>query len=117
MPEPDGTAALYVQYGCGFSAGTGWLNFDSSPTLRIERIPVVGSLLSACLSGNAMRFPGDVQYGDICNGLPVANGTARGVYASHILEHSSLDDLRQALDNTYRMLAPGGIFRLIVPDL
>ena len=43
-------------------------------------------------------------------------GTADGVYASHVLEHLSLSDFRTALENTYRMLADGGVFRLIVPD-
>ena len=34
----------YVQYGCGFSAPEQWLNFDASPTLRFERLPIIGSL-------------------------------------------------------------------------
>src|SRR5882724_4285284 len=113
---PNGSD-VYVQYGCGPSPGEGWLNFDSSPTLRIERIPVIGGLVSRRFSGNTWRFPPSVRYGDICKGLPVAEGTARGVYASHVLEHLSLDDCRQALVNTFKLLAPGGTFRLIVPDL
>lgn len=107
----------YIQYGCGFSPGPGWLNFDSSPTLRIERIPIVGAALSALFSGNSQRFPSSVLYGDICKGLPVEDNTVRACYASHILEHLSLQDLRLALLNTFRMLVPSGTFRLIVPDL
>jgi len=110
-------ADVYVQYGCAFSPGEGWLNFDNSPTLRIERLPVLGGAISSWFSGNASRFPPSVRYGDICQGLPVPDGIARGVYASHVLEHLSLDDLRTALAKTYNLLAPGGIFRLIVPDL
>jgi SAM-dependent methyltransferase len=108
---------LYVQYGSGFTAADGWLNLDSSPTLRIERIPIVGSALSALFSGNSQRFPAAVQYGDIRKGLPVVDGSVLGCYASHVLEHLSLEDMREALANTFRMLAPGGVFRLIVPDL
>src|SRR5437588_12941457 len=63
--------ALYVQYGCGFSPGEGWENFDSSPTLRVERMPIIGPFLSAKLSGNARPFPSSVRYGDICKGLPI----------------------------------------------
>jgi hypothetical protein len=33
-----------VQLGCGFSVGEDWLNFDSSPRLRLERPPVLGGL-------------------------------------------------------------------------
>jgi hypothetical protein len=108
---------FYVQYGCGFSVGEGWLSFDASPTLRIERIPVVGKVISAVLSGNSACFPASVRYGDICKGPLVPAGTADGVYASHVLEHLSLFDFGRALENTYQMLAHGGVFRLIVPDL
>lgn len=92
------------------------MNFDNSPTLRIERIPVLGKILGQ-LAGNEQRFPVAVRYGDICKGLPVRDGTVKGVFASHVLEHISFEDFRLALANTYRMLASGGIFRLIVPDL
>lgn len=107
----------YIQYGCGFSVGEGWLNFDASPTLRIERIPLFGDKVSAAFSGNRERFRACVRYGDICKGPLLPAGTADGVYASHVLEHLSLSDFRKALENTYEMLADGGVFRLIVPDL
>jgi hypothetical protein len=107
----------YVQYGCGFSVGDGWLNFDASPTLRIERIPLIGRLIAAALSGNNQRFPACVRYGDIRHGPLVPSGTAAGVYASHVLEHLALSDFRAALVHTHAMLAPGGVFRLVVPDL
>ncbi|HEX3882455.1 MAG TPA: methyltransferase domain-containing protein [Stellaceae bacterium] len=110
-------AGVYVQYGCGFSAGKGWLNFDASPTLRIERIPLVGNAISAALSGSRQRFPSTVRYGDIRKSLLVQAGTADAIYASHVLEHLSLYDFRKALRNTYEMLRHGGVFRLIVPDL
>lgn len=104
---------LYVQYGCAFSAPEGWLNFDSSPTVRFERLPVVGRLYTK----NGTRFPPEVRYGDVVTGLPVDGGSCRGVYASHVLEHLSLDDARAALKETRRILSAGGIFRLVVPDL
>lgn len=102
-----------VQYGCGFSAPADWLNFDSSLTLRWERIPFFGRLYTK----NSMRFPANVQYGNIVEGLPVADGSCHLVYASHVLEHLSHDDCQLALRNTFSMLRPGGVFRLVVPDL
>ncbi len=108
-------AGLYVQYGCGLSAPDGWLNFDSSPTLRAQRLPGFGKLFTR--SPRYPRFPKGVRYGDIRKGLPVAMGSCKGVYASHVLEHLALDDLRVALANTLRILEPDGVFRLVVPDL
>lgn len=104
---------LYVQYGCGFDAPGPWVNFDASPTLRWERLPIVGLIYTK----NKVRFPSNVRYGDIVRGLSIPDSVCAGVYASHVLEHLALDDFHAALHNTYRMLEKGGIFRLVVPDL
>jgi len=104
---------LYVQYGCGDCAPANWTNFDSSPTLRLEKIPVVGRLYTK----NAKRFLRNVKYGDIIIGLPVPDRSCSGVFCSHVLEHLSLEDFRIALLNTHRLLRHKGIFRLVVPDL
>ena len=105
---------LYVQYGCGLCAPDGWLNFDASPRLQVERIPGLRFVLRRTVG---LLFPANARPGDIVAGLPVADRTACGVYCSHVLEHLPRDDLPVALGNTHRMLAPGGLFRLVVPDL
>lgn len=112
-----GSSGTYVQFGCGFSTADGWLNFDSSPTLRVERLPAVGPTVSRLLARNSKPFPESVQYGDILRGLPVAENSVAACYASHVLEHLSANDMRVALRNTLKILRPGGVFRLIVPDL
>lgn len=104
----------YVQYGCGLSAPDDWLNFDTSPTLRIQKLPIVGRLLKGRLN---TVFPDSVLYGDIVKGLPVADNSCDGVYCSHVLEHLSLNDFRIALKNTYKILRPGATFRCVLPDL
>ncbi len=111
--ESDMTSGVYVHYGCGFCAPEGWENFDASPTLLFERLPLVGRLFVK----NAVRFPKNVRYGDIVKGLPFAAGTVDAVYASHVLEHLARHDFYTALGNTWQLLKPGGIFRLVVPDL
>jgi predicted SAM-dependent methyltransferase len=104
---------MYVQYGCGLCAPNEWLNFDSSPTLRIEKIYGIGHFIRK----NPHKFPRNVRFGDIICGLALPNNSADAVYASHVLEHFALEDLRKALDNTLNLLKPGGIFRFVVPDL
>ncbi|RJQ17486.1 MAG: methyltransferase domain-containing protein [Nitrospiraceae bacterium] len=103
----------YVQYGCGMSAHRGWRNFDASPTLRFERLPIIGNVYTK----NKSRFPENVEYGDIVKGLPITYNSCRAVYCSHVLEHLSLEDFRKALQNTHRILEKGGIFRIVLPDL
>jgi ubiquinone/menaquinone biosynthesis C-methylase UbiE len=103
----------YVQYGSHFCAPENWRNFDASPTLLFERIPMIGRLYTK----NDSRFPSNVEYGDIVKGLPISNESCEAVYCSHTLEHLSLEDLRVALQNTYKILKKGGTFRLVLPDL
>jgi SAM-dependent methyltransferase len=62
-------------------------------------------------------FPRSVQYGDIVAGLPLPDATAAGVYCSHVLEHLPRNEIVRALAETWRILASGGRFRLVVPDL
>jgi hypothetical protein len=104
---------LYVQYGCGHCAPPGWVNFDASPTLRWERVPILGRIYKK----NAERFPATVHYGDIVRGLPIARESCQGIYCSHVLEHLSYEDCLLALRNSFTYLKPGGTFRLVVPDL
>ena len=104
---------MFIQYGCGYSSPDGWRNFDASPTLRFERLPVIGKLYTK----NDSPFPANVEYGDIVRGLPLQDGSCDGVYCSHVLEHLSLSDCRTALKHTFKLLKPGGVFRLVLPDL
>jgi hypothetical protein len=105
---------MYVQYGCGLSAPEYWLNFDASPTLRIQKIPVIGKALTR----GKVIFPERVKFGNILKGLPgIAYNSCDGIYCSHVLEHLSLNDCRYAIAETFKLLKPGGIFRCVLPDL
>jgi len=111
VPATSTKTKCYVQYGCSTCTPDGWLNFDCSPSFRLQRIPLLGRFAPG------ERPPGRVLFGDICRGLPVPDNSADAVYCSHVLEHLSLNDVGVALRNTYRILRPGGIFRFVLPDL
>lgn len=104
----------YVQYGCGLSAPKEWINFDISPTLRIQKIPILGSILRKKLN---TVFPDNVLFGDIVRGLPVVDNSVDGIYCSHTLEHLALNDLKLALRNTIKVMKYEAVFRCVVPDL
>ena len=104
---------LYVQYGAGMCGPPGWVNFDVSPTLRLQRMPLFGSLFQRV----SPQFPRTVRFGDIVGGLPLTAGSCDAVYCSHTLEHLSLADFRTAIRNTFSYLRPGGRFRFVLPDL
>lgn len=105
----------YINIGCGLCAPESWDNYDASPTLQLQRIPILGWILKRSLK---TRFPDNVQYGNVIHGMKgIRPGTVKAVYSSHMLEHLALNELKQALVNVHTMLEKGGVFRMVLPDL
>lgn len=54
---------------------------------------------------------------DIRRELPFADGSADRVLAEHVVEHLDFkEDIPRLFDEVFRVLSPGGTFRVIVPD-
>lgn len=53
---------------------------------------------------------------DVTRGIPVEDGRFDGVFTEHTLEHFPLGTGRAVLDECWRVLAPGGVLRVVVPD-
>lgn len=81
-------------------AGEHWMNIDILP-LR-PRIPAAINFLQV----------------DLTQGLPMYElNSVDVIRASHILEHLPLESARVLLAECYRVLRPGGVLRIAVPDL
>jgi len=61
--------------------------------------------------------PPEVLSCDITNGLPFADNSFDAAYHSHVLEHLDTEEGARLLGECFRVLAPGGILRIAVPDL
>lgn len=105
---------MYVQYGSGLQNVKGWINYDASPTLRLQKIKVLNIIINRF---SKCKFDSQIMFGDIVKGLPHAEESVDGIFCSHVLEHLSFDDSQIALKNTFKILKRGGRFRLIVPNL
>ncbi|CAN5213056.1 hypothetical protein BH11PSE14_BH11PSE14_02680 [soil metagenome] len=105
---------LKLQIGAGLEGPPSWTNLDASPVLRLQRLPIVGVFLRRFV---APAFSPRVQYGDVTRRLPVDDGAADMVYSSHMLEHLALREFELALAEIHRVLARGGVFRSVLPDL
>ncbi len=54
---------------------------------------------------------------DVTEGLPFDDSSFDAIYHSHVLEHLKPDQGMRLIEECFRALKPGGIMRLIVPDL
>lgn len=54
---------------------------------------------------------------DITRKWPFSNGGIDELYCCHVLEHFDHKELKFILSEAYRVLSPGGRFRISVPDL
>lgn len=114
---------IRLNVGCGPVPIQGWANLDNSLSVRLARIPgVMKALASVGLVGPrnlkvysaAREF--NVLYGSALS-LPFEPNSVKVLYSSHMLEHLDRVEARKFLAEAMRVLAPGGIIRLVVPDL
>lgn len=96
----------------------GWVCIDRSPNIWLSRYPRVKRLLrkvGVLADGHMAQWDREVVRGDVRR-LSYADGTVDAIYSSHMLEHIYLDDARQVLAESHRVLKRGGIIRLALPD-
>ena len=82
-----------LNLGCGQHRHPGWTNVDLVPA------------------------GGDVICCDLRQPLPFAAGSFTAAYAAHVVEHLAPVEARRLVEELRRVLQPGGIVRIVVPDL
>lgn len=110
-----------LNLGCGPNAPAGWLNVDGSWNAwmanhtRIRKVLSTFGVISKNNSGAHWNVRPLVH--DLTKPLPFAGNAVSAIYGSHVLEHLYLADALRLLEECKRVLAPGGVIRLVVPDL
>ncbi len=87
----EGRSLLRLHLGSGGNNLAGWVNID-----------LVGA-------------HADLDW-DLRRPLPFADGTAAAIFLEHVLEHMTLEEGMTVLRHCRRVLAPGGVLRVGVPD-
>ena len=82
---------MKLHLGCGSRFIPGFVHMDLSPA---KHIGILGDVSS----------------------LPLPDCSAELIYASHVLEHFGRHEYREVLAEWFRVLLPGGVLRLSVPD-
>jgi hypothetical protein len=99
---------VYLQYGCGpYDAPAEWVNFDASPMIPLQRIPIAGKILQ---QKRGISFKGNIRHGNIAKGLPEYEGVCDAVFCSHVVEHLSYEEFHIAHRNTFALPRGGGCF-------
>ena len=107
---------IKLNLGCGAVRPTGWVNTDSSLNAHLQRMPVVGRLVQKVFK-TVEYNSNNLVYMNLNKRWPYSDGSVDIVYASHLFEHLTLAAAELFLNEAYRCLKPGGIIRLVVPDL
>lgn len=107
-----------LHLGCGLVTPPTWLNVDGSLNARLGKYPFVRSLARAIgLTDSKAEFNKSVFGHDLRKPLPWSDGSFDAIYASHLFEHMYADEVRRLMVECRRVLSPGGILRVVVPDL
>jgi len=83
---------LSVHLGCGSRIFAGWVNVDACPGKGVDLV------------------------WDLRVRLPIRDNTAKMIYSEHVLEHLYKPDAVRLLNECIRILQPGGVLRMGVPD-
>lgn len=118
---PQGKKLINLNLGCGLLAPPGWVNVDGSWNARLAKNPILRRTLSklGILPAEKSSIPWDstIFIHDVRKPLPFPDGSAAAVYASHVLEHLYFEEGSQLVQESLRVLASGGVLRVVVPDL
>jgi SAM-dependent methyltransferase len=102
----------------------GWLNTDVTPHMAIARVPGLPGLLQRAGRLSEERWTayrdgtfGRLHYLDLTQPLPYPDGAFEAALGSHVLEHLTPPEAEGLLRELRRVLRPGAILRIAVPDL
>ena len=114
---------LKVHLGCGKNALDGFLNFDNNLFLLLKFIPFIENFLSLfnfipkwfCEFITISRQK-NIKYCDASKKIPFKDSTVDLIYTCHMLEHLDQNETKVFFNESYRILKPNGIMRIVVPD-
>lgn len=107
---------MRLNLGCGAQVVDGWLNVDYAIGARLAKMPVLGRI-SKGLRLTRLDWDGRIFIHDLRKRLPWADGSVEAIYSSHTLEHLDKEHGRKLVQECQRVLKPGGVLRIVVPDL
>lgn len=112
-------SGIRINLGCGIVALEGWENYDKSPVMLLRKVPFLLSTLvklKILTPSHVQTWPKNVKRRDLTKPLPQKDKTVEAIYSSHMFEHVYLTEARALAKEAFRVMKPGGILRLALPD-
>ncbi|MBL8122094.1 methyltransferase domain-containing protein [Candidatus Saccharibacteria bacterium] len=87
---------VMLNVGCGTDYKKGWVNIDNNSDNNIKKL--------------------DLNH-DLRNPLPYKDNSVDFIFNEHFFEHLTVDEGQAAMREFMRVLRPGGVMRIAMPDL
>jgi SAM-dependent methyltransferase len=124
LPRRRAPAETRLHFGAFDDVHDGWHNTDVTPHLAIARLPAVAKLArrlgrlsderwAAYADGRFARL----HYLDLTRRFPYGDDTFEAAFGAHVLEHLTPGEADATLRELHRVLRPGAVLRIAVPDL
>jgi len=113
---------MILNLGCGTKASKNKnvINIDWSVYLRIRRNNILRPFIPLLICGERLKkltsIPDNILVHNLKKGIPFSSDSIDAVYHSHMLEHFDKGIAETFLLEVKRVLKPGGIHRIVVPD-
>ena len=108
---------IRLNIGCGPIKPEGWINIDNSNRAKLaSHLPWLDKLLVTFHVLKPTEFDGKTRTVDVSSRLPFDDSSVDAVYSGELLEHLTREQGRCFLHECYRVLRPGGMLRVRVPD-
>lgn len=106
-----------LNLGCGPVQPAGWINIDGSHRAWLaSRWPRLDTALVRLGVFSPTDFGRQTTYGNLFKPLPYPSNSVAAIYAGELWEHFTFADAARLTAECRRVLAPGGVLRVCVPD-
>lgn len=113
-----------LHLGCFDEPLDGWVNTDITPHIWVSRVPLaaealhsIGKLSKERLTQHRNGIFKKVRYLNVSKPFPYQNASFSAVFTCHMLEHLYPPVATHCIRECHRVLAPGGVLRVVIPDL
>jgi SAM-dependent methyltransferase len=123
-PAPHHRTRLHI--GCGLTYLEGWINCDGGPSSHLFTLlpgPIRSLITRYGLLGKGTqtfwRFleTHPITYVNALKEWPFASNSVDMIYSCHLINCFTADDIHHFFQQAYRVLKPGGVFRVVGMNL